>query len=835
MKTNITEGLSASVTSCSCRVRRTAMTLLVMLLAMTAATVQAEQNEYWEYFINGDQCVINGYVGDTTVRILSIPGVIDGATVVGFGYDLRKLSNLETLVFEAGIAITDMPTVSGCKNLEHINSADGADCLPASITRIPDYAFTGTKISMLTMPGVTTVGNHAFEGCNTLGAVTLNKPATIGYEAFAKIYDRTQQCVISYPGSVSAWEYTRYHHSPNLVINCSDGSLGWCGDEWVESEHTDMIYNDDCLYWVMKDGNLTIDCVPRDNFWDNYKEKQIIKTRNWEKESVKTLTLDHVYKIQDYYFRDNDKLRTVYVNPTLTEIGMQAFVYCKKLKDLYFDGTKGQWNAIAKGYGWKNNVSANFYEHWRSTSTVSFNANGHGNAPESQTVQWSNVKVTVPVVPTENGFAFKGWYIDADCTKLWNLSTDVVNGDTTLYAKWVTLLCLNDDAVNSADITACDHSLLDVKLTDRTLYIDDKWNTLCLPFSLASLSGTPLDGFTVKELDTDTEYNGHKTGISGNTLYLNFKDATAIEAGKPYIVKSNAIKYMATSGTESYNLLVDGDVGTTWWCFVDYDPGECQFMTASPINVTGYTLTTTGDAKTYSKFIPRKWTLEAKANRYDRWTLIDSRDATVNVDDALPEVNSAEAQYAIAGELQGVYQYFRFTLLARLASDSIYMQLAELTLQDTSYTTGLTFEDVTIDDTAPTAVTSEDGKVSFIGNYDPVTLAANNRSVLYFGSANKLFWPDEDVQLNAFRAHFTLNGTQVAENAAGAKGITNMVIGFGDEDEVVTGINEAAADSSLFTPHSSLSGWHTVSGIRLSGKPSQKGMYIHNGKTVVVE
>ena len=693
MKTNITEGLSASVTSCSCRVRRTAMTLLVMLLAMTAATVQAEQNEYWEYFINGDQCVINGYVGDTTVRILSIPGVIDGATVVGFGYDLRKLSNLETLVFEAGIAITDMPTVSGCKNLEHINSADGADCLPASITRIPDYAFTGTKISMLTMPGVTTVGNHAFEGCNTLGAVTLNKPATIGYEAFAKIYDRTQQCVISYPGSVSAWEYTRYHHSPNLVINCSDGSLGWCGDEWVESEHTDMIYNDDCLYWVMKDGNLTIDCVPRDNFWDNYKEKQIIKTRNWEKESVKTLTLDHVYKIQDYYFRDNDKLRTVYVNPTLTEIGMQAFVYCKKLKDLYFDGTKGQWNAIAKGYGWKNNVSANFYEHWRSTSTVSFNANGHGNAPESQTVQWSNGRVAEPDAPTENGFAFKGWYKDAGCTELWDFSTDVVNGDTILYARWE--LELYDDAVNSADITACDHSLLDVKLTDRTLYIDDKWNTLCLPFSLTSLSGTPLYGFTVKELDIYTEYNGHKTGINGNTLYLNFKDATAIEAGKPYIVKK------ASGGL-------------------------------------------------------------------------------ANIENPV-------------------------------------------------------FDHVTIDDTAPTAVTSEDGKVSFIGNYDPVTLAANNRSVLYFGSANKLFWPDEDVQLNAFRAHFTLNGTQVAEDAAGAKGITNMVIGFGDEDEVVTGINEAAADSSLFTPHSSLSGWHTVSGIRLSGKPSQKGMYIHNGKTVVVE
>jgi uncharacterized repeat protein (TIGR02543 family) len=693
MNTNIIEGLSASATLWSGCVRRTAMALLVMLLAVTAATVRAEQNDNWEYFINGDQCIINGYVGDTTVGALVIPSIIDGATVVGFGYDLRKLSNLEILVFEAGIAITDMPTVSGCKNLRHINSPGADDCLPASITKVPDYAFTGTNIYKLTMPGVTTVGSHAFEGCNALDTVTFNKPATIGYEAFAKIYDETRKCVITYPGSVSAWEYTRYHHSPNLVINCSDGSLGWCGDEWVESEHTNMIYNDDCLYWVLKDGNLTIDCVPRDNFWDNYKEKQIIKTKNWKSKNVKTLTLDHVYKIQDREFQRYGSLQTVNINSTLTEIGVRAFLTCYNIKDLYFDGTKEQWDALPKGDEWKKGVPANYCEHWRSTSTVSFNANGHGTAPESQTIQWSNGRVAEPDAPTENGFAFKGWYKDAGCTELWDFSTDVVNGDTTLYARWE--LELYDDAVNSADITACDHSLLDVQLTDRTLYIDDKWNTLCLPFSLTSLSGTPLDGFTVKELDLDTEYNGHKTGVSGSTLYLNFKDATAIEAGKPYIVKK------ASAGL-------------------------------------------------------------------------------ANIENPV-------------------------------------------------------FDRVTIDGTAPTAVTSEDGKVSFVGNYDPVTLAASNRSVLYFGSANKLFWPDEDVQLNAFRAHFTLNGTQVAEDAAGAKGITNMVIGFGDEDEVVTGINEAAADSSLFTPHSSLSGWHTVSGIRLSGKPSQKGMYIHNGKTVVVE
>jgi hypothetical protein len=136
-----------------------------------------------------------------------------------------------------------------------------------------------------------------------------------------------------------------------------------------------------------------------------------------------------------------------------------------------------------------------------------------------------------------------------------------------------------------------------------------------------------------------------------------------------------------------------------------------------------------------------------------------------------------------------------------------------------------------ISNTEPTTVTSQDGMVSFIGTYGTVSLAANDKSNIYFGSANKLFWPDQNVTIGAFRAYFKIN----ENDAVNAKGITNMVIDFGENGEIATGINEAAADSSLFTPHSSLSEWHTVDGIRLSGKPSKKGMYIHNGKTVVVE
>lgn len=68
------------------------------------------------------------------------------------------------------------------------------------------------------------------------------------------------------------------------------------------------------------------------------------------------------------------------------------------------------------------------------TVTVTFNANGHGTAPDSQTFL-KGLTATEPTAPTAAGYTFGGWYTDAECTTAFNFST-AVNADTTLYAKW---------------------------------------------------------------------------------------------------------------------------------------------------------------------------------------------------------------------------------------------------------------------------------------------------------------------------------------------------------------------------------------------------------------
>lgn len=99
-----------------------------------------------------------------------------------------------------------------------------------------------------------------------------------------------------------------------------------------------------------------------------------------------------------------------------------------------------------------------------------------------------------------------------------------------------TVIELLDNADNTQTIADSANVRSVVKLMGRTLYKDGAWNTLCLPFALA-LEGSPLEGATLMELDTESAVNGHKTGVEDQTLYLNFKSATSIRAHVPYIIK----------------------------------------------------------------------------------------------------------------------------------------------------------------------------------------------------------------------------------------------------------------------------------------------------------
>jgi uncharacterized repeat protein (TIGR02543 family) len=69
------------------------------------------------------------------------------------------------------------------------------------------------------------------------------------------------------------------------------------------------------------------------------------------------------------------------------------------------------------------------------TYNVTFVVNGGANI-RSQTVR-GGATITRPKDPTKAGDKFAGWYSNANFTKIWNFSSDIVTDNVMLYAKWI--------------------------------------------------------------------------------------------------------------------------------------------------------------------------------------------------------------------------------------------------------------------------------------------------------------------------------------------------------------------------------------------------------------
>ena len=136
------------------------------------------------------------------------------------------------------------------------------------------------------------------------------------------------------------------------------------------------------------------------------------------------------------------------------------------------------------------------------------------------------------------------------------------------------------------------------------------------------------------------------------------------------------------------------------------------------------------------------------------------------------------------------------------------------------------FSGVTVFNTEAGSVLSQDGNVRFQGTYSPVQIYSAAHDNLFLGGENTLYWPDtEGYTLGACRAYFhvDLNG--------GAAAVRQFVLNFGDSE--TTGI--MSIENGKLKIENEADAWYDLSGRRLNGKPTQKGLYINNGRKVVIK
>lgn len=128
-----------------------------------------------------------------------------------------------------------------------------------------------------------------------------------------------------------------------------------------------------------------------------------------------------------------------------------------------------------------------------------------------------------------------------------------------------------------------------------------------------------------------------------------------------------------------------------------------------------------------------------------------------------------------------------------------------------------TFENVP---TVSSTTTTETTYADFVPVMNPKELTSGDKTVLFVSGGNKLSYPTGSGNINGFRAYFKLKGDAVAQASAFTMNL----------DDDATGITTIVSDEPTMT-----NAIYTLDGRRVEGNPAEKGVYIVNGKKIVIK
>ncbi len=489
------------------------------------------------------------FSGCSSLTSIDIP---ESVTNIG-SYAFQNCSGLTSVTIGNGVTSIGEYTFSGCSRLASVT-------IPNSVTNIGSYAFQNCSgLTSITIGnGVTSIGNSAFSNCTALKSVTINSNAIL-----SKNYSSSNSL-----NSIFGTQVTDYKIGNDVT------SIG----DWA-------FYNCSILTSVTIPNSVT--SIGQYAFYDC--------------PSLASVTIPNsVTKIENFVFYYCLNLTSVTIPNSVTSIGMQAFSYCSNLGSVTIP------NSVTS-------IGMQAFQSCTSLASVTI-----GNSVTSiGAYAFSGCRgltsIDIPNSVTSIGmYAFFGCYgltsviigngvtsIGIDAFRGCANMTDVYCYADPSALSWDDYGCndfkperqtichvydasdwssfvdkvnvtfvgdlpyIDDNADNSIVLSKWNGKQLNMMLKDRTIHLDGDWNTLCLPFDVDSLNGTPLEGLTVKQLDTETACNGHKTGAENGTLYLNFKDASSITAGQPYIVKRN-IDLVISSDADWNNFAQNVKSGTTY-------------------------------------------------------------------------------------------------------------------------------------------------------------------------------------------------------------------------------------------------------------------------------
>ncbi len=256
---------------------------------------------------------------------------VTDATHLSYGA-FDNCSTITSITISNSIKNIGSNAFSGCSSLTSITIPEGINCIsdwtfgdcsslvsitiPNSVTHIDEWAFCRcTSLTSITIPeGVTSIGMRTFYGCYSLTSITI-------------------------PDSVTHIDEFAFDGCSSLNVHITD-MASWCGILFA-NQHSNPLLLGGNLYL---NGDLVTDLVIPNGV------KSIGNYAFYDYDLLTTATIPKsVTNIGEHALNACTLLKSVIIHNSVTDINKYAFDYCPSFTDLYYYGTKSQWESIRLG------------------------------------------------------------------------------------------------------------------------------------------------------------------------------------------------------------------------------------------------------------------------------------------------------------------------------------------------------------------------------------------------------------------------------------------------------------------------------------------------------
>ena len=793
----------------------------------------------------------------------------------------ESCSNLTNVSLPTTLTSLGAYAFCNCSSLSAIN-------LPSGLTHIYEYTFYGcSSLGSITIPStVTVIGTGAFSGCSSLSSVSI--PAGMIQIESSAFSGCSSLSSITIPAGVTLIENSTF-------LNCSSlSSVTILGN--VTSIEKQAFYGCSNLKSISvpaslyKIGNYAFSDSGLADFWFNGTVAQWNNVDVDANAFYRTSTVIHYYCMVTYDMQGHGTA------PSSQQVWSNVADVVTKPTEPTAQGYKFIGWTIYTWCWWEIDFSdpidkdITLHALWTALeNTITFDLDGRGAAISNQTVTSGNT-VMEPLVQFDGTDGIEGWYTDAGRTLKYDFTT-VVDHSMTLYAKWAAAgtatITTNGEGgtatlTNDKGQTFADGLVMPGNYT-LTVTPDDGYS-FSGSYTLTNRSNSTSDmpyaiiGSAVKTyaLDLTEKDAAISVTFSSNpilTVTTRADDASVLNEVTWSVVNNENTSTSYDNGN-AIPVVTGGAVSTDFGIRLDVGLGSLSgYAFTATITDMGSGTTVYKNSNDGTSFLIQPYgSIDIDLYVYEIPT-IALQDDTDNSTTLAENVGIAAGSITLQGRtfykdgdwntlcLPFAVSSFAGTPLenatvmslktSKSGGSGFNAETGVLTLNFTAATsitagkayivkwenagediTDPVFTNVTISSTEPTASTSNDKKVTFKGTFSPVGLTPNDKSNLFLGAANTLYYPnsannaDGNYYVNACRAYFTVD-------LATASLARKFVLNFDGEDEA-TGITDPTPDPSPAWEGSGCA-WHSLDGRRLSGKPAVRGIYINNGRKIVIK